>query len=80
MPVSLSFSPFVYSLCDSNLEGVEFQKYLGVYISSTLSWAKQCEEVKKKARRILGVLQRNLSLCNETVKEKGLYGSRSRNS
>ena len=63
-------SPFVYSLCDSNLEGVKFQKYLGVYISSTLSWAKQCEEVKKKASRILGVLQRNLSSCSETVKER----------
>ena len=30
-------SPFVYSLCDSSLEGVKIQKYLGVYISSTLS-------------------------------------------
>ena len=67
-------SPFVYSLCDSNLEGVKFQKYLSVYISSTLSWAKQCEEVKKKASRILGVLQRNLSLCSETVKERAYMG------
>ena len=65
-------SPFIYSLCDSNLEGVKFQKYLGVYISSTLSWAKQCEEVKKKASRILGVLQRNLSSCSETVKERAV--------
>ena len=28
-------SPSVYSLCDSNLEGVKFENYLGVYISST---------------------------------------------
>ena len=47
-------SPFVYSLCDSNLEGVKFQKYLGVYISSILSWAKQCEGVKKKRKQNLG--------------------------
>ena len=67
-------SPFVYSLCDSNLKGVKFQKYLDVYISSTLSWAKQCEEVKKKASRILGVLQRNLSSCSETVKERAYTG------
>ena len=68
-------SPFVYSLCDSNLGGgVKFQKNLDVYISSTLSWAKQCEEVKKKAGRILGVLQRNLSSCSETVKERAYNG------
>ena len=67
-------SPFVYSLCDSNLEGVKFQNYLDVYISSTLSWAKQCEEVKKKASWILGALQRNLSSCSETVKERAYTG------
>ena len=71
-------SPFAYSLRDFILEGVKFQKYLGVYISSTLIWAKECEEIKKKASRILGVLQRNLSSCGDgkTVKPgKGLYGS-----
>ena len=67
-------------MSDSNLEGEKFQKYLGVYILSTLSWAKQCEGVKKKASRILGVLQRNLSSYSETVKERAYIWSRSPNS
>ena len=31
-------------------------------------------KVKKKASRILGVLQRNLSSCSETVKERAFMG------
>ena len=47
---------------------------MSVYISSTFSWAKQCEEVKKKASRIFGVLQRNLSSCCEIVREWAYMG------
>ena len=46
----------------------------GLYISSTFSWVKQCEEVKKKASRILDVLQRNLLSCSKTVKERAHMG------
>ena len=67
-------SLFTYSLCKSILEGVKFQKYLEVYITSSLSWAKQCEAVKKKANRVLGVLQRSLSSCSESVKERAYVG------
>ena len=37
------------------LEGVMFQKYLGVYITNSLNWTKQAVEVKKKVNKILGV-------------------------
>ena len=82
LSVTLKKEPslFTYSLCKSILEGVKFQKYLGVYITSSLSWAKQCEAVKKKANRVLGVLQRSLSSCSESVKKKSLCGSCSPNS
>ena len=76
LSVTLKKEPslFTYSLCKSILEGVQFQKYLGVYITSSLSWAKQCEAVKKKANRVLGVLQRSLSSCSESVKERAYVG------
>ena len=83
LSVTLKKEPslFTYSLCKSILEGVKLQKYLGVYITSSLSWAKQCEAVKKKAKRVLGVLQRSLSSCSESVKERAyVHGSCSPNS
>ena len=39
-------------------------------INNSLSWTKQAVEVKKKANKILGVLQRNLSSCSTVVKER----------
>ena len=63
-------SQFPYSLCGSTLEGVGLQKYLGIYITSTLNWSKQADEVKKKANAVLGILQRNLSSCAPSVKEQ----------
>ena len=42
----------------------------GVYISCSLNWSKQCAEVKKKATKILGVIQRNLSSCSKAVKQR----------
>ena len=63
MSISLKKCPSYhqYFICGVPLEGVRYQKYLGVYISCSLNWSKQCAEVKKKASRVLGVLQRNLS-------------------
>ena len=42
-------SSFLYTLCNTPLEGVTFQKYLGIYITNSLNWTKQAVEVKKKA-------------------------------
>ena len=38
-------------------------------ITSTLNWNTQCEEVKKKANKVLGVHLRNLSFST-TIKER----------
>ena len=48
-------SHFSYRLSGTYLEEVKYYKYLGVYNTSSLSWSLQCEEVKKKANKILGV-------------------------
>ena len=78
-------SSFSYTLCDTPLEGDAFQKYLGVYITNSLNWTKQAVEVKKRANKILGVLQRNIWSCSAVVKERAYlslvrpvceYGSR----
>ena len=63
-------SSFLYTLCNTPLEGVTFQKYLGIYITNSLNWTKQAVEVKKKANKILGVLPKNLSSCSAVVKER----------
>ena len=73
MSIALKRPPlsFLYTLCNTPLEGVTFQKYLGVYITNSLNWTKQqAMEVKKKVNKILGVLQRNLSSCSAVVKER----------
>ena len=70
--VTLKKSPpqFSYSLCNAQLDGARHQKYLGVYITCTLCWQLQCDEAKEKAMRVLGILQRNLSSCDRSVKER----------
>ena len=72
MSITLKRQPssFSYMLCNTPLEGVTFQKYLGVYITNSLNWRKWAVEVKKKANKILSVLQRNLSSCCAIVKER----------
>ena len=64
------FVPILLVWCDVMLEGMNCQKYLGVDITSTLNWSLQCNEVKKKANRVLGILQRNLPTCDRAIKEK----------
>ena len=69
MSVTLKNSPsqFSYSLCNAQLDGASHQKYLGVYITCTWSLQLQCDEAKKKAMRVLRILQRNLSSCDWSV-------------
>ena len=70
MSITPKGSPFffLYMLSGTVLEGVIHQKYLGVSITCTLSWSKPAWESRKKASRVLGFLQRNLSSCNPAVK------------
>jgi len=63
-------STFHYYMHGTSLALVTCQKYLGVYITSNLSWSHHCHEVIKKANRVLGLLQRNLSSCSPTVKKR----------
>jgi len=64
------FSNFVYKLNNSCLERVEMYKYLGVYISSDLSWDAHVNFICSKANRALGFIRRQLGKCSQEVKLK----------
>ena len=59
---------------DHVLETVENHQYLGIYISHNLKWDYHFECVSKKARRVLGILQRNLRQCSVQTKQAAYYG------
>ena len=56
---TLPSSPFVIN--SSPLDQVDSYKYLGIWITSSLSWSLQINEVCMKARRQIGFLYRTLS-------------------
>jgi len=50
------------------LESVSLAKYLGVDISSDLSWDTQINRISKKANNTLGFLRRNIKIHSESLK------------
>ena len=50
------FIPVVLTINGSPLERVDAYKYLGIWITSDLTWSKQVMEVYKKARQKIGIL------------------------
>ena len=57
-----------YSLNNIPLPSVENYKYLGVHISSNLSWNMHVEYVSNNANRMLGFLRRNFSSAPSSIK------------
>lgn len=53
-----------YKLGNNNLLYIDSFKYLGVTISSTLSWSEHINSVYVKATRALNFIKRNLSICD----------------
>ena len=49
------YSPQLY-LADQSLECVQSYKYLGVTITSTLSWSDHIQSICNKSRRLVGLL------------------------
>jgi hypothetical protein len=58
-----------YQLHGHTLEIVDPNKYLGVILTSNLSWDKHVDNVAAKGNRTLGFIRRNLKDCTRTVKE-----------
>ena len=59
-----------YSVGDEVIPKEQSTKYLGVTITSDLSWSKHIVNIKNKASRTLGLIRRNLGPCDPSVKEK----------
>jgi hypothetical protein len=57
-----------YKLHDHIREVMENSKYLGVTINNKLNWTQHITNIKGKASRTLGFLQRNLGGCKSNVK------------
>lgn len=60
--------PRTYSLNNIPLASVDNYKYLGVHISSNLSWNKHVDYVTNNANRMLGYLRRNFSSAPSSLK------------
>ena len=59
-----------YKLHDQILAAVESANYLGVNISSNLSWNTHVDTTAKKATQTLNFVRRNFSCCPMSVREQ----------
>ena len=59
--------PTQYTLHNCILESVSSAKYLGVDISSDLSWDTHINRISKKANNTLGFLRRNIKIHSESL-------------
>jgi hypothetical protein len=62
--------PHTYNLHGMELDTVKDVKYLGVNLSSNLSWGNHITKVTNCAGRSLGFLKRNLQVSSPAIKEK----------
>ncbi|XP_077999769.1 uncharacterized protein LOC144452542 [Glandiceps talaboti] len=63
------FTPYQYHMNNNILQKVEHHPYLGIQLSSNLSWAQHIHQTTNKANSILGLLKRNLWNCSRNTKE-----------
>ena len=64
MPVSRKRTQYLLptlKLCGQELQKVDTYKYLGLIMSSDLSWSKHIDSICSKAKRLLGILYRLFS-------------------
>ena len=62
--------PYSYTVGGETILKEQATKYLGVTITSDLSWSKHISNIRAKASRTLGLIRRYFGPCDRTVKEK----------
>ena len=79
LPVRLSQPPYLgalpfvqhsYMLGDDALDVVDSETDLGVEVTSTLNWTKQCEKLYIRAKQRLGMIKRNAYFVTDPVKRR----------
>ena len=70
MSVTRSKTPFKYNYIfkGHTFESVDTAKYLGITISSNMTWNAHINNITSKAQKLLGFLRRNLQIKNEHTK------------
>lgn len=58
----------LYTVSNQAIERTSHHKYLGLTISSDLSWKKHVANITSKASSTLGVIRRNLGPCSRNIK------------
>lgn len=58
-----------YNMMNVNLSDVCNHPYLGVEIATDLSWSLHINQIASKARRTFGFVRRNLSRCDQSVRD-----------
>lgn len=66
--------PYLYHLQGVALDSVKEIKYLGVTITHNLRWNKHIADIVSRSNKVLGLLRRNLSFCNQQVKQAAYIG------
>ncbi|MCG7875845.1 MAG: reverse transcriptase family protein, partial [Candidatus Thiodiazotropha endolucinida] len=64
------YLPTKYNINGSQLQEVSHHPYLGVELSSDLTWKNHISNITSKAHRILNLLRRHLYGCNQDVKNR----------
>ena len=63
----------LYSLANQFLEQVTENPYLGVLLSTNLSWSNHISNICKRANSTLGCIRRNLKTCNTPIKKNSIH-------
>ena len=61
---------FKYCIGNSFLAETSMEKYLGIYVTDSLSWKEHVSSVKKDCYSRLGVIKRVFGKCSKSVKAK----------
>ena len=69
----LSFDRYAYCLDGECLDFVDYEKDLGVHVTSKLNWTKHIQFLCSKANRMLGLIQRSCHFVKNPLQKRLLY-------
>jgi hypothetical protein len=75
IPITRNKNPIInkYTLNSHILETTKNAKYLGVTLTSDLSWNQHIDNITKKANRTLGFVRRNVRVSSQHIKTQAYF-------